>query len=468
MTNLMIFTRRNTTARWKYIAERLVFTSQVTVVGLLNDGCDVNVMPSFYHYYKNLDDVNFAEDTIGADACQDIIQRCRLLRNTEPRRALKMIGAMWLAFDEAVKKNQPDLLVSFLVDFYPADILQRLLKRYGVNFIGLSGGILQDTVTFSAVGEYNFVREPTVTELDSALSEMMLPTFAPSVVSTKKYDFSRFVKTKLFWHARSWLLSAQTIRNRDALNPEYMTTPKRGDDYYVRWHDRKVVNYMDAAWAQKLQAASFDKLVFVGLQYNPECSTDYWVQDIRLADWMASLVEIARVLTQNGFTVLVKDHPVMFGLRRVDIYEKLSQLPGVVFVPYEVRSQELIEKCKTTFTWTGTIGIQAVLAGRCAVVSTTYYRTEQDFIPLDTWEDIASLPARIDRFKLPQGQELATAKQRVIYQLCSSTVPAGTNWVHFQPHKADLAGTHSLIDSLNLYLPRFIKKTLLVKGVSEV
>jgi hypothetical protein len=466
MTNLIIFTRRNTTNRWKYIAERLNFAGQTTVVGLLNDGCDLNVMPSFYHYYQTQDSAAFAVDQIGTATCVEIIKRCRLLRNLDQQLALKTIGAMWLALDAAIDRLQPDLLLSFLVDFYPADILQRLVERRKIRFIGLSGGILKDTVTFSALGEYIFVREPAAAELDCALAEMMTPTFAPSVVATKKYNFSRFFKTKLIWNARHWLLSLRSLQYADPLNPEYMTTPRPGDDYYVRWRDRKVVDYMDVEWEQKLQAVPFEKRVFVGLQYNPECSTDYWIRDVRLADWIASLVEISNVLTANGFTVFVKDHPVMFGLRRTDVYDQLSKIAGVVFVPYEVRSQQLIEQCKTTFTWTGTIGIQAALAGRCPIASTTYYRTEEDFIHLNTWEDIASLPAKIDQFQLPQEKELEAVRQRVIHRLCSSTVPASLDWVHFDPSKTDLTGTQILIDSLNLHLPQFVKKLETVETVS--
>jgi hypothetical protein len=468
MTNLMIFTRRNTTARWKYIAERLNFADQTTIVGLLDDGCDLNVMPSFYHYYQHQDTAAFAIDKIGLAICTEVITRCRLLRNLNRQLALKTIGAMWLALDAAIEKIQPDLLLSFLVDFYPVDILQRLIEQRKIRFIGLSGGILKDTVTFSALGEYNFVRQPAPVELDRALAEMMLPTFAPSVVATKKYNFSRFCRTKLKWHARHFLLLLRSLQYGDSLNPEYMTTPKPGDDYYIRWQDRKVVDYLDTEWDHKLQAVPFDKRVFVGLQYNPECSTDYWIRDIRLADWIASLAEIAKVLTENGFTVFVKDHPVMFGLRRADVYERLSKIAGVIFVPYEVRSQQLIEQCKTTFTWTGTIGIQAALAGKCPIASTTYYRTEEDFIHLNTWEDIALLPEKIDRFQIPQTQELEALRQRVIHRLCSSTVPASLDWVHFDVNKTDLTGTQILIDSLNQYLPQFVGKSATVGAASVV
>jgi hypothetical protein len=458
MTHVTIFTRRNTTDRWLYIAKRLEFADRVTIIGLLDDGCDLNLMSSFYSYYRAADNPDFARSVLGEDVCNDIIQRCRLLRNQSRSVALASIGAMWRAIEEALDRLQPDILLSFLVDFYPADILERLVRQRGIKFIGLSAGILKNTVTFSALGEYIYVREPAAADIQSALAEIGNPTFAPSVKTDTKYNFSRFAKAKLFWNARHALLSATHLLKGDPLNPEYKTTSKPGDDYYVRWQDWQLVNYLHQDWEQTLDATPFEKRVFVGLQYNPECSTDYWVRDLRLADWIASLTEVAKVLTANGFTVFVKDHPVMFGLRRKEIYERLKDIDRVIFIPYEVRSQVLIDRCKTTFTWTGTIGIQAALAGRCPVVSTTYYRTPQDFIYLDTWEDIATLPEKIDRFQLPDT--LDAVRQRVLYQLCSSSVPASTNWTKFDPQTSDLSGTQMLIDSLNLYLPQFAKTDL--------
>jgi hypothetical protein len=455
MSKTMIFTRRNMTKRWRYIAERLDFAEEVTIVGLLDDGCDINVMPSFYNYYRDPDISEFAIAKIGIDSCQEIIQRCRLLRNIERNFALKLIGAMWQTIEAAIDSIKPDVLLSSMVDFYPVDILQRLVEKRGIPFFGLSGGILKDQTIVTILGEYNFIREPIPADIDRVLTEILTPTFAPSVVASKKYDFTRFLKTKLKWNTRSLMLKVLGLYQKDRLNPEYMTTPNPGDDYYTRWEDWQVTKYMNPQWEETLNSVSFDKRVFIGLQYYPEATTDYWVRDSRLANCVVSITEIVRVLTTNGFTVFLKDHPVMFALRRKEIYESLSQFNNIVFVPYEIKAQDLIERCKTIFTWTGTIGIQAALLGRCAVVSTTYYRTEADFVTLDSWEDIATLPQRIDDFQLPSN--LDEVRKRVAYQVGSAHIPGTMNWVDFDPDRSDLEGTHILIDSLNCYLPQFAK-----------
>jgi hypothetical protein len=450
---VIIFTRRNITPRWRYIANQLS-CAEVKVVGLLDDGCDINLMPSFYEFYHRQDTESYALTVVGEDKCQEIIRRCRLLRNLKKSIALKLIGAFWLTLERLIDQSQPDVLLSTLVDFYVPDILQRILEQRKIRFIGMCAGILKNQMNFSALGEYNFIREPDRTYMDWAEKEILKPTFSPWVVS-RKYNWNEFARSKLFWDARSILLRMQSFWNKDPLNPEYMITHQPGDDYYIRWSDWKIVNYLDTKWEEKLRSVAFDKRVFIGLQYNPECSTDYWVRDLKLADWISSITEITKVLTSTGFTIFLKDHPSMFGLRRKDIYEILSQFKNVIFVPYEVKSQELIDKCKTTFTWTGTIGIQAALAGRCTVTSTTYYTTKEDFIIIRSWDDIALLAKNIDEFQLPI--DLDQVRERVLYKLCSASVPGGSDWLGFDINHTDLATTNSLIESLNLYLPQFAK-----------
>jgi hypothetical protein len=208
MSKTMIFTRRNMTKRWRYIAERLTFATEVTIVGLLDDGCDVNLMPSFYSYYRDPDISEFAITEIGADSCQEMIQRCRLLRNIERNFALKLIGAMWQTLEATIDRLKPDVLLSSMVDFYPVDILQRLIEKRGIPFFSLSGGILKDQTIVTILGEYNFIHELVPADIDRVLTEILTPTFAPSVVASKKYDFTRFLKTKLIWNTRSLMLKA--------------------------------------------------------------------------------------------------------------------------------------------------------------------------------------------------------------------------------------------------------------------
>jgi hypothetical protein len=457
MNHVMVLARRNMEKEWKYISNKLI-AKQVTIVSFLNNGCDVNVMPSFYDHYRNKNTYEFALLKIGTEECQDIIRRCRLLRNISQQMALKMIGAMWLTWEQEIDRLQPDLLLSTMVDFYAADILHRLLMQRNIPFIGLGGSILKNQVLCTAIGEYNFFTEPDLQTIEKAFLEIMMPTFAPTIV-TREYNFATLLKTKLFWNCRRIFLSVLKTLHRDPLNPEYLITPKPGNDYYIRWRDWRVTRYMDANWREKLNKVHFDNRVFVGLQYSPEATTDYWVRDIRLSNCISSLTEIAKVLTNKGFTLFVKDHPVMFGLRRTDIYESLSQIAHVVFVPYEIKSQDMIDLCKTSLTWTGTIGIQAALAGRCPVTCSTYYRTEEDFVPLDRWEDIALLPERINNFQLPDQLTLEKVRKRVIQRLCSACIPGHMEWLGFDPNQTNLTGTHVFIDSLNRYLESRVKQS---------
>ena len=53
-----------------------------------------------------------------------------------------------------------------------------------------------------------------------------------------------------------------------------------------------------------------------GLQLFPEASIDYWLRNVELIDHDNLVVDAARSFSEQGFLVLVKDHPSQFGFRQ--------------------------------------------------------------------------------------------------------------------------------------------------------
>ena len=63
---------------------------------------------------------------------------------------------------------------------------------------------------------------------------------------------------------------------------------------------------------------------------------DYWLasQDMLAHDDV--IVRYCEVLGKAGYHTFIKDHPLQFGFRQRDLFERLSKLPCVTLVPYEV------------------------------------------------------------------------------------------------------------------------------------
>jgi hypothetical protein len=460
MIRLLILSRRNSIQEWEYIAKRLTISDSDSiqiVSGFAQDG-DLSYMPTFYQQYYHNDTAAIALKEIGELNCQEIIQRCRLLRNLRPDFAIKIVGAMWFSLNEIVDHSSPDIIISSLVDFFVPDILQRVIERRGGQFIGIARSILSNRVILTARGEFNWICKPSNSEIESALQEILEPNFSPSINKKAKYNLCGFIDTQVRWNLRWLWFDFLRVTQNDFLQPEYMMTPKPGDDYYISlsdWH--KIEKSIDRDWRNRILSSNFSKRVFIGLQYTPECTTDYWVNDLDMANWINSLEAIVKILSTHQYTIFVKDHPMMYGLRKSDVFESLKKYKNVCFVPYEVRSQELIELCKTVFTWTGTIAVQAALMKRCPVIVNSYYANEKDFVSLPTVKAIDLLPSYIEGFLLPDN--IDEVGYRIAKKICQCTVPGQIQLTGFSLKNEDhRIGANFLVDSLNKNLYHFYKE----------
>ena len=93
--------------------------------------------------------------------------------------------------------------------------------------------------------------------------------------------------------------------------------------------------------------------------------------------------------------VLVKDHPLQFGFRQIPFLKKLKGLGGVLICPYDVSGNELMSISGSTFTCTGTLGMQSAMGGLKSIVNENYYSNDEDFVILKSREGVKDLPQRI-------------------------------------------------------------------------
>jgi capsule polysaccharide modification protein KpsS len=197
--------------------------------------------------------------------------------------------------------------------------------------------------------------------------------------------------------------------------------------------------------------------VFLGLQLFPEASMDYWLESQAMLAHDDVLVRYCEVLGRAGYRIFVKDHPLQFGFRQRELFERLAKLPGVVLVPYDVPANLLIGKCAVSVTFTGTIGFQAALAGLISVATEPYYATGQHFVHIRDTNEIDGLAERLARWHSPD--DLATTRRAIMRHLASISVEGDYfGWRKFDPDNEALrASVEPLARSLNAHLPRFIK-----------
>jgi hypothetical protein len=456
MPRLVFFTIHRTTPWWTYLASRIDF-ADVTVLSDHRGEGDRQLVDDFYRFMKTGDAAAAAAARFGDVGCADIILRCRVLRSLDRNLALRMIGAMAQAIEVAFDDLHPDLILTFTIDRYVMDVMERVAHSRGIDFLEMTTSILPDEVMLMRRGRPVTLQEPTDAHVDAAVATLCKADFAPTYVrDAKRFSTLQFWRVFGYFALRGAFFNVWRYLKRDRYNCHYLDALKRLK-HKVRFSDVAALGLLDPGWQRRLQEVPRAKRVFLGLQLFPEASMDYWLasQDMLAHDDV--VVRYCEVLGKAGYHTFIKDHPLQFGFRQRDLFERLSKLPCVTLVPYEVPAVLLIDRCGVSVTFTGTIGFQAALAGLCSVVTDPYYATRQHFLHVQNVGEIDGLVDRLAQWRPPH--DLANARREIMRYFTSISVDGDYfGWRNFDPpDEAACKAVAPLAKSLNAALPRFLK-----------
>lgn len=455
MPRIIFFTIHNTTRWWKYLGSQIDF-AEVTVLSDYRGDGDWSLVDDFYRFMRRGDPAAAALARFGEDGCADIILRCRVLRSLDRGLALRMIGAMAQAIECALDHLDPDLVLMFTIDRYVMDVLARTANARNVDCLEMTTSIIPGEVMFLRRGQPAWLREPSDREIEGAVRVLCEADFAPAYVrNAGKFSIWRYWRVFGYFVLRGAYFNVWRFLRRDPFNSHYLDALKRLK-HKVRPGDVAVLKLLDPNWEGRLGGAPRERRVFLGLQLFPEASMDYWLKSHDMLAHDDVVVRYCEVLGEAGYLIMVKDHPLQFGFRQRELYQRLSKLPFVVLVPYEVPAGQLIEQCGISVTFTGTVGFQAALSGLCSVVTEPYYATERHFLHIRGVEEIENLVDRLKQWRAPA--DLAAARHEIVGHLATISVAGDYfTWRGFDPERQTAReAVKPLARSLNVYLPRFL------------
>jgi hypothetical protein len=420
---VLVYAIHRTHAWWRHVADHLGFERSVVLTDRRGEG-DRWVTDAFYAAVRrNLRDGATHSALLSEAEVADVIRRCRVLRSQPRRRAIAMALSMAEAMDEVLVDLRPDFVVSFPIDNYVQDVLARRARARGATYFELTASALPDMCMLMHRGRLIGAAEAPAPEVvESKVRQIADPLFTPAYVqNAKAFTPTRFLKVLTYFQIRSVFFRLYSLLRRDLLNTHYLdaqTTllhkPKLGDI--------RILGMFDQDWEARLDSHPRERRVLFGLQLFPEAAIDYWIDDPRLLDHEDMLVEAARKLTEAGFQILVKDHPLQFGFRQVELIERLRALQNVVLVPYEVSGNRMLEVCGVSLTATGTLGLQSALMGSRSVTGEAYYANPEDFILLRTWDDLSDLATLVE--DVPPPAALQDRQKRIVTQLLRGSFTA--------------------------------------------
>ena len=129
-----------------------------------------------------------------------------------------------------------------------------------------------------------------------------------------------------YYALRGAFFNVWRFLERDRYNCHYLDALKRLK-HKVRLADVAVLGLLDRNWEKRLEQVSREKRVFLGLQLFPEASMDYWLESKDMLAHDDVVVRYCEVLGQAGYHIFVKDHPLQFGFRQRELFERLSNCP---------------------------------------------------------------------------------------------------------------------------------------------
>ncbi|WP_291832331.1 hypothetical protein [Brevundimonas sp.] len=396
MNHVLIFAIFRTEAWWAHVGRHLG-VDRVTVLTDTRGRGDRSVTDDFYAAYRRFLKADVHEsDLVARDEVRDAIARCRVLRWLPERQATAMVLGMAQAMDQALAALAPDSIVSLPIDSYVTDMLERRARARGIPYFELTAGTLPGLSMLLHRGALVTTEgAPDEEEVAARSAEISNPEFAPIYVqNARTFTRAKFHRVQAYFQLRAWAFNLLARAARDPLNLRALDS-QTWLGHKARASDVRVLSMIDHDWQERLAAFPRERRVLFGLQMFPEASIDYWIDDLRLIRQEDMLLELARRLSDAGFQIVVKDHPLQFGFRQTALLEALQAIPNVVLVPYEVTGNAMLAQCGVSVTATGTLGLQAALLGNTSIAGQAYYVVEDDFVVLRTWEDLATVPDRL-------------------------------------------------------------------------
>ncbi|MEP5731174.1 MAG: hypothetical protein ABJL67_17605 [Sulfitobacter sp.] len=452
---VLIYSIHRTEHWFAHLGRNMGFAQSAVVSCLPGEG-DFNVIADFQKhqtafYAQNADH----SDKLTAQDVTDITARCRVLRFMGARRAASMALGMAEAFCNVLDDLRPDVIVSFPIDRYVSDVLEHVARKRGIPFYELTVSALPDQSMLLKKGA--LLRHPEIpdaTTVAKGVEALATPLFTPSYVQGKaNFTQARFLKVLAYFRLRGFVFWLFSLWHRDRLNLHYLDA-QSWLGHKPKISDRNVTKLVDRDWQAKLNSFPEDKRLFIGLQLFPEASIDYWVKDLGIVDYENMLVEVANVFASKGYAVVIKDHPLQFGFRQIDLLKRLLAIKGAIFVPYEVPGTSVLSQCTVNFTTTGTLGLQAALLGLTSIVTDNYYSTDGDFIVLQDRSGVRDLPDRVEKFNSPV--DLQTRQKRIISALQQGSFESDFfSFQGFDPN-APSAGATELGKRLGIEVRRFL------------
>ena len=296
----------------------------------------------------------------------DIYPRSLALRVNDEKLSHEWALRVWNGIEELFHENMFDYVIMPQIDRYLYDIIERIAQKKNIIVIGGGGSIFSGNCQVAVRGEYKEVKgevsdEEVETRVQKLTNNQFLPDSETNNIKRQHLDIIRhFYKRKFI---EDIYYPIMKIISHDPWNHHYNLTVrknKRLSDYYSKDLDSLFVQVKNVNVDPK-------RTLYMPLHVFPEATVTYHLGDTRFCyyeKYLLSLIDRA----DPSISIIVKEHPGMYGLREISFYRQLRSYPNVILVHPKERSNILLSKVDTVLTENGTVGVEALVRGKRVLV----------------------------------------------------------------------------------------------------
>lgn len=302
---------------------------------------------------------------------ENIRLRCRLLRSLQVETAYRLIDKYSFFVHTVFEKFKPDLVLSQLPDNYCMDIIQRVALMKGIVCASMIDEFISGYSRLSLRGERIKIRESSAEEAENIIKQLTdkdyKSVYATDVGNTYHKHIKYIIRRKLI---ESFYYPLKKKMEGDPWNYHYNTT------YYKGTHISEIVNKSIENIFVHIKDIQVDtNCIYVPLHCYPEATVDYYGDDPKYALYEDFMLDVVKN-TDQSIRLLIKEHPAMYGARKISFYKKLNEMDNVVLLhPYD-NSNEVLKKCKYVLVFSGSVGVEAVIRKKVLFTLTSNYYSD--------------------------------------------------------------------------------------------
>jgi hypothetical protein len=375
----LCYLRPSTKEQFAYFVE-CIKINKVIVHCSEHSSVDKTGLPGFYYSFLKKKKLKLNITKLSRSEADDMIARCRLLRNIEKGKALKHLVAMYLAINKILDLEKPDFITMQIVDSFITDLLRFISVKRKIKFLGFCPTSWNNNFRVSTRGEktinkrYN--KNLTKFLLPRYIKESYVPDFVTNSINHPKRNIYKR------W-CRNFIGSLYFLFKK------YLS----GDRYnYHYWHNQiicqqnfsflPISNIGNPDWEKNLDNKKKLSL-YIPLQMFPEATIDYWCDNLEAIRYYETLESVIKKLYKN-FNIFIKEHPDVLGLRPRKFYTQIDKDKRVTLIPTYTNSNYIIKKTDAVLVWTGTVGFDAIIRGKPAFAfGQPFYASGKRFLKIN-------------------------------------------------------------------------------------